>query len=207
MVGEHDRYDQQTLGERPGPRQGHQPLVDILDHVDHETEIDDIGRFERLVRRKIRIPPGGGEPVFAQAAHVVAAPAAIVEQPIAAIQKAMPRERLHRRGETVADHRGTVPRRLPIQRAAESDDVRRQGPALPRLGRGQAPLGRLALDTLEIADRDQRVPLDPIPGIRDQRLPLTPITDAFRVVEQPDRFGLLGQGDIVDTAWMIARQQ
>jgi len=106
LVGEHNGDHQQPLGQRIGPRQCIEPFVEVLDDVDHEAKVDDIGGHKGLVRRVVGVPAGGPDAIFPQPAQVIPAPAAVVENAVATVQKSVARQRLHRRREAVARERG-----------------------------------------------------------------------------------------------------
>ena len=129
-----------------------------------------------MLRRIEGVPARRVEPVLQQAAHIVAATTAVVEQRTAAVEEAMAGEGLHRRREAIARQGRQVSRRLPSGRVWRW-----------RWCIG-TPCVRLAIPAFIVADRHQRMVDDAIPPLAHQLLPLAFVADAPRVIEQPDGF-------------------
>jgi len=43
LIGQHHRHHQQAAGQREGPGQRFDTLVEVLDDIDYKAEIDDVG--------------------------------------------------------------------------------------------------------------------------------------------------------------------
>ena len=175
LVGEHHRHDQKPLRQRPGTGQGFQPLVEVLDDIDDEAQVDDVRRRDRIVRRVVRVPTPSLDTVLDEPSHVVAPTAAVVEHPQRAIQKAVPRQRLHRCRKPIPRERRPMPGHFP------SDMQRHLFLPCPRLS------------PVIVPDRHELVSDDLITLLPHQLLPLAPVPDARRLIEQPNHLTRLGQ--------------
>ena len=55
------------------------PLGRILNHVHHETKVDDVRLEDWLIGREVRIPSMRSKAIGGQTGHVAASPAAVVK--------------------------------------------------------------------------------------------------------------------------------
>ena len=123
---------------------------------------------DRVVRRVVRVPAAGRQTVLPKPSNIVAATATVVEEAVAAIQKAVSCKRLDRRGKTITIQRGPMPSDLPAKKTV----------LVAYLGID------LSIVAAGVADRHKLMTNDSVPPLAHQLLPLTPISDAGRVVEE-----------------------
>ena len=107
-AAQHRGHTEHAVAERERVRQGELPLGAVLDDVDDETDVDDVRFTQRRIRAVVGVPAVRVETVLREDVEVAAAPAPVVEDAPAAVQIAVPAERLKRRREGVARHRGPV---------------------------------------------------------------------------------------------------
>lgn len=82
--------------------------VEVPDDVEDVAEVDDVGGGLGRIRPVVRVPAVGGVAEGAQALHVPAAPAAVVEERAAGGEQAAFQRGLHRAGKVRAVERGAV---------------------------------------------------------------------------------------------------
>jgi hypothetical protein len=110
LAHDHHGDREATTGERIGTSDGFGPLGRLLDDVEDEAEIDDVGGPERIVVGPVmgipahRIDAGSG-----QGAHIVALAAAVVEHAGGVGDQAEAVEGLHGCGQPITDDRRLVP--------------------------------------------------------------------------------------------------
>ena len=99
LVSQHDADHQDLPRQLEGGFQRGVALPGILDHVQHEAQIDDVGRLPGTVGSKDRVPACRGYVHAFEHAQVVTAAAAVVEERVPAVEEAESQQVLHGRGE------------------------------------------------------------------------------------------------------------
>ena len=95
LVAQHDADDQNLPGECKSRLERFSSLVGILDHVQHEAEVHDVGRLPFGIRAKDGIPTACGYVQLREQAQVIASTTAVVEQRLRTVQEAEPQQMLH----------------------------------------------------------------------------------------------------------------
>ena len=107
-------YHQQSISERVGFFQRLAAFIQILNDVDDEAKVDNLGVGSRIIRSVVGVPAGrlvSGRP---EALYVITFPAAVIEQHRRWIKQRMTDETLNRSGEIVPRKCSEVPLNNPV---------------------------------------------------------------------------------------------